>query len=176
MLRFSRITDYAVVVLAAMARAKNELLPASELATRTGLAEPTVAKVLKLLAKGKIISSTRGTAGGYRLKNAAEDVRISAIIAAMEGPVRLATCVDEKEPCALETICAVRGRWNPVNEAVEKALDKVTLADMMPSVLTRASLPQLTTRLVVAEERKHPFAGIDGLEDLEGFEGLEGLE
>jgi FeS assembly SUF system regulator len=152
MFRFSRLTDYAVVVLAAMARPGGELLPASELAVRTGISEPTVAKVLKMLAKGDVISSVRGTAGGYKLEKQAGAVRMSEVITAMEGPIAVAECVDGNEGhCALESVCVVRGRWDPVNAAIQKALDDVTLADMMPSTLTRSSLPQFSTRLVVSE-------------------------
>ncbi len=131
MIKLSRLTDYAVVVLAEMARSKGELMAASTLATKTGIPEPTVSKVLKTMSRNGLISSVRGVSGGYRLDRAAGDIPVSLIIAAMEGPISLTSCVSgSHEICALEGKCSMHGRWNPVNAAIQGALDKVTLADM----------------------------------------------
>jgi FeS assembly SUF system regulator len=131
MLKLSRMTDYAVVILTAMARPENNLAAASALAEQTGLAEPTVAKILKLLAKGGVVSSQRGAAGGYKLERAPDRLSMADVIAAIEGPVELTACVDgSADSCALEKVCCVKGRWNPVNAAIKSALEKVSLADM----------------------------------------------
>lgn len=132
MLKLSRFADYAVVVLAEMARNGDDCLSAAALAESTGLSEPTVAKVLKQLAKGDLIVSERGAAGGYRLEKKAASLPVAEIIAAVDGPISLAACVeDSHESCALEGVCAMNGRWNAVNRAVVRALSAVTLADMM---------------------------------------------
>ncbi len=140
MIKLSRLTDYAVVVLAEMARANGELSAASILATKTGIPEPTVSKVLKTLSRNGLISSVRGVSGGYRLERAAGDIPVSLIIAAMEGPISLTSCVSgSHESCALEGKCSMHGRWNPVNAAINAALKEVTLAHMMlPSVVIPA--------------------------------------
>lgn len=135
MIKLSRLTDYAVVVLAEMSRTPRDagggLMAASTLSLRTGLPEPTVSKVLKTLSRNGLITSVRGVAGGYRLDRAAGDIPVSLIIAAMEGPISLTSCVSgSHESCAHQGRCSMDGRWNPVNAAINAALDKVTLADM----------------------------------------------
>lgn len=133
MIKLSRLTDYAVVILAAMSGREGALVSASALAEETTLPEPTVSKVLKLLAKGGIIASVRGASGGYVLKGRASEIRISAVIAAMEGPIALTACVSgSTDNCAIEKFCLLQGRWNVVNSAIKTALDQVTLADMLP--------------------------------------------
>lgn len=131
MIKLSKLTDYAVVVLAQMAQDKGALLSASALSERAGLPEPTVSKILKLLGKAGIIESARGVSGGYRLDKSAKNVPVTAIIGAIDGPIALTACVeDSHESCALQGVCAMNGRWNPVNKALRAALDNVTLADM----------------------------------------------
>ncbi len=131
MIRLSKLTDYAVVILAAMAREPGTLFSAARVAQVTGVPEPTSSKVLKLLVKSQIVTSVRGVSGGYRLERAAADLPVAAIIAAMEGPISLTSCVSgSRESCALESKCAVHGRWTPVNAAIRGALEGVTLADM----------------------------------------------
>ena len=114
-----------------MAKGKGESVSAVALSGRTGLPEPTVAKVLKLLAKGGLVHSTRGVNGGYVTGEEARNLRVTAIIEAMEGPISLTACVEgSHDNCALEGLCALNGRWTPVNKAMRSALNNVTLADM----------------------------------------------
>ena len=132
MIKLSRLTDYAVVVLAEMSRTPGVLASASALAAKTGIPEPTVSKVLKTLSRNGLIASVRGVAGGYRLDRDAGDIPVSLIIAAMEGPISLTSCVSGSlDSCALEGKCSMRGRWNPVNAAINAALNEVTLAHML---------------------------------------------
>ena len=132
MIKLSRLTDYAVVILAAMARRDDDMTSASSLSAATSLPEPTVSKVLKMLAKDGIITSSRGANGGYALNRPPEQVMISDVIAAIEGPIALTACVEgSHESCAIEKSCMLRGRWNVVNAAIQTALDNVTLADML---------------------------------------------
>lgn len=132
MFRISKLADYAVVVLADMAERDGGLLSAAVIAQHTGISEPTVAKVLKLLSREGVVQSARGAGGGYRLTCAADEIAVVDIIEAIEGPIALTACVDGAEPdCALGACCGVRGRWDTVNRALRSALEGVMLADMM---------------------------------------------
>lgn len=130
-LRLSKLSDYAVVVLSELGTApEGAMRNASALAVATGIAEPTVAKVLKLLAAGGLVVSQRGPHGGYRLSRPLAETAISDVIDAIEGPIALAACVEHAGGCEHECTCRVRGRWDPVNAAIRRALSEITLADM----------------------------------------------
>lgn len=133
MLRLSKLTDYAVVVLSALSRdgGAGGVRTAFELALASGLAEPTVAKVLKALAQAGLVEGVRGAHGGYRLARALALVPLSEVIVAIDGPIALTACVDGAVgECDAEAICPVRGRWDPVNEAIRGALAGITVADL----------------------------------------------
>ena len=51
MFKLNRMTDYAIVVLGALAYRRGDVMPTAQLATLTGLNQPTVAKVAKTLAR-----------------------------------------------------------------------------------------------------------------------------
>lgn len=132
MLRLSRLTDYAVVVLSAMARMEERIVSSVTLAEQTKVPEPTVSKLLKLMAKDGILVSVRGAAGGYRLDKPAAAISIGAVVTVVEGPVALTACVEgSAQPCGLESCCALKGKWNPVNTAIRAALESVSVADIM---------------------------------------------
>jgi len=142
-LRLSKLTDYAVVVLARL-EAEGGLQTAPGLAAATGIAEPTVAKVLKHLAHGGLVEGVRGARGGYRLARPLAAMLLSDVICAIDGPIALTACVDGASGCCeTEAICAVRGRWDKVNEAIRGALSDITLADLAPPAAAACRRPTL---------------------------------
>lgn len=129
MLRLSRLTDYAVVVLVRLSHGE-AVQTSPGIAASTGIPEPTVAKVLKILAAAGLVASQRGAHGGYRLLRSLGSVPISAVIEAIDGPIALTACVDGGATCDAHHLCPVRGRWDPVNDAIHQALSSITLGDM----------------------------------------------
>ena len=132
MLKLSKMTDYAVVILADMAQHKSNLLSANTIAQNTKLPEPTVSKILKLLSKHDLIASSRGANGGYALNKNPQDINMKHVVIATDGPIILTACVDESTTCCdLADTCTVKGQWNPVNAAMQSALENVSLKQMM---------------------------------------------
>ena len=129
MLRLSRLTDYAVVVLVRLSRGE-AVQTSPGIAASTGIPEPTVAKVLKILAAAGLVTSQRGAHGGYRLLRPLASLPIAEVIEAIDGPIALTACVDGGSSCDAHHLCPVRGRWDPVNDAIHRALSAITLADM----------------------------------------------
>ncbi|MSP05718.1 MAG: SUF system Fe-S cluster assembly regulator [Acetobacteraceae bacterium] len=152
MLRLSKLTDYAVVVLVRLS--VGEAVQTSPgVASSIGIPEPTVAKVLKALAGSGLVASQRGARGGYRLMRPLAAIPVSDVIAAIDGPIALTACVDgAATACETSSLCPVAGRWDPVNEAIQSALDGITLADMQKSAIPRAfRLPHPTQSIAAAE-------------------------
>lgn len=130
MLRISKLTDYGVVLATRMAGgAPGTRHHARELARETGLSEPTVSKVLKRLAQCGVVSSQRGSRGGYQLAQAPEAISVAEIITALEGPIAVTECASDVT-CELEDRCEVRAPWQRISAAVNRALDAISLADM----------------------------------------------
>lgn len=130
MLRISKLTDYATVLLAELARQPGACVSASLLADSTGLEVPTVSKVLKTLAKADVVNSLRGVNGGYRLARSPSNISVAAIVRAMEGPIALTECALEPGLCSHESNCHLRGNWRQIGQAVEGALENLSLADL----------------------------------------------
>ena len=130
MLRISKLTDYATVLLGRLARDPAAQLTAAQLATETQVAATTVSKLLKQLQRAGLVQSTLGTHGGYRLARPAREISAAAILDALEGPVTLTACSAEHSQCEIESTCRVGGAWQRVNRAIRQSLQEVTLADL----------------------------------------------
>ena len=127
----SRETDYAVLLLAHLARNDDLLLSsARELAQETHLPLPTTSKLLKVLARAGVLISQRGPHGGYTLARNPEQINIVEVIGAIEGPVALTECVDRPGYCWHESLCQVRENWQTINSRVIDALRQISLAEM----------------------------------------------
>ncbi len=142
MLRVTKLTDYATVVLTVLASAHETVLSASALAERAGLEAPTVAKVLKPLAQAGLVQAFRGAAGGYALARPAGAISLVEIVEAMEGPLAMTECSIHDGHCGIEQSCGARANWRRINDVVADALRRVTLADMTLPV--GASQPRRT--------------------------------
>jgi FeS assembly SUF system regulator len=142
MLRVTKLTDYASVVLTVLASTPDTVMSASGLAERAGLEVPTVAKVLKPLAHAGLVHAFRGASGGYRLARAAADITLVEIVEAMEGPLAMTECSVHAGQCGIEQSCGARANWRRINDVVADALRSVTLAEMIAPVHTaRKTIP-----------------------------------
>jgi len=127
MLRMGKLTDYATVVLASLAREPSRRRAAAELADSTRLKLPTVSKVLKGLQRAGMVISSRGAQGGYQLARRPEHITATQILDVFEGPIAITECSGASSRCGIERQCRVGGAWQRVNAAIRRALDDVTL-------------------------------------------------
>jgi FeS assembly SUF system regulator len=145
MLRISKMTDYAIMVMVELNALRGEVLSAHAVAERSHLELPTVSKVLKLLVKTGLVESYRGANGGYSLERQAKDISVAQIIAAIEGPIAMTECSVEEGLCAQEAICSLRGNWQRISIAVAQAMEGVSLAEMAQPVKPTAAPLHITT-------------------------------
>jgi FeS assembly SUF system regulator len=139
MVRLGKLTDYGLVLMTYIAR--NHELPlrtARDLAVESRLPLSTVSKLLKQLLQSGLLTSHRGTKGGYILARDPQDISVVEIIAALEGPMALTECsTDVTGLCDLEPCCPIKTNQQIINQAVRGVLDKITLSDLVqPMQLT----------------------------------------
>jgi FeS assembly SUF system regulator len=138
-LRISRLTDYGTLVLANLSQQGEQPTSATDVASTTGIAPPTVSKLLKLLAKAELATSTRGAMGGYSLARPANRISAAEIIDALEGPVHITECSADDSHCDFESICNVGSAWQRINVAIRQTLSDISLSDLQR---TRAPVPR----------------------------------
>jgi FeS assembly SUF system regulator len=153
MLRISRLTDYATVLLAALAGEPARVQTATALAERTHIAAPTVSKLLKQLQRTGLVTSTRGLHGGYQLARPATQISAAAILDALEGPMALTDCAAGHGNCEIEQSCGVSRVWQRLNLAMRRALYDVSLAQLAGLDAAPARLPSLEREMKAAASR-----------------------
>lgn len=132
-MRLSNMADYAVVVMGAAARhCGGSRTSATALASETGIALPTVQKLVSILSKGGLLRSVRGAGGGIQLSRPAAAITLADIVEAVEGPIAMTGCVNERGcNCTIQPDCSVKPHMAMVNDAVRGALADVKLTALV---------------------------------------------
>lgn len=131
MLKLSKLTDYATVILSYMARNQAAMHAAMDIAKATGIARPTVSKVLKTLSKSGLLRSVRGAKGGYELARMPARISVASVIRAIEGPIALTECSHSHRSCQQVSDCGIQGNWHLINQKILHTLESMTLADLI---------------------------------------------
>ena len=132
MIRISKLSDYAMVIMAYMSKDLEHFAQTSDIALNTHIAKPTTAKILKKLAKQGLLESHRGTSGGYKLTKDPKSISVADIIEIIEGPMAIMDCTLGQDHCSMYKNCAISAPWVQINRVIIKSLDTIKLSDLQP--------------------------------------------
>ncbi len=109
---------------------KKDLLFLKEVAERESISEKYLTQiVIPLRAKG-LLSSRRGSGGGYRLSRHPSQVTVREVVEALEGNLAPVDCLEGNVHCERMPFCAARQVWQRVRGKVIEALEEFTLEDL----------------------------------------------
>ena len=134
---FSTKGEYGVRLMVQLGRHFGQG-PASlaEIAAEEELPRAYLEQLVMSLRDAGLVTSTRGAHGGYELARPPEDIRMSEVLRALEGPLAPMICAsDDPEHaivCDRSSRCTVNVLWVRVRDAITSTLDSMTLADLVP--------------------------------------------
>lgn len=137
MLRVSTRGEYGVRLMVYLARNYGGSpcsLTEISLAEGLELQQQYLEQLVRSLRQAGLVESTRGAHGGYRLARAPEEMRMSEIVRALEGPIAPMVCATEGEMaviCDRLDGCSTHFLWAHVRDAVTATLDAISLADLL---------------------------------------------
>lgn len=143
-MRFSAQEEYGMRCLLQIAREPLEGLTIPEIAGREVLTEAYVAKLVRVLRKAGIVTSTRGQKGGYRLSRSADQIRVSEALIALGGRLFAGDFCGKHTGAGVRCVhnvdCSIRSLWMALDAAVERTLSTMTLQDLLCSERDAAAL------------------------------------
>lgn len=137
MLRVSTRGEYGVRLMVDLARHYGDTPRSlSEISQSEGLELKVqyLEQLVRALREHNLVESTRGAHGGYQLARAPEEMRMSEILRALEGPIAPMICATEGEMeviCDRLDGCTTKFLWGQVRDAITATLDALTLADLL---------------------------------------------
>jgi Rrf2 family protein len=129
-MRISAKVDYAIRAMAELA-ASPGLVTAEQLASAQSIPPKFLESILSQLRSGGLVSSQRGSAGGYQLARPASEISIADVIRELEGPIATVRGVRPDELEYRGSAAGLRDVWLELRTQIRGVLEHTTLADVV---------------------------------------------
>jgi Rrf2 family protein len=126
------------------ARGDGGSLTIPEISRAEGISPEYVAKLMRILRQGGMVTSVRGAAGGYALSRPADQITtgeaLSLLGGRLFGPDFCERHAGAESLCTHSIDCSIRSLWQALQEAVDQVLTRTTLKDLLCSEPEMVSL------------------------------------
>lgn len=130
-MRITNATEYAIRAILKMAMEPEKVYTATELFIDIDAPHKFLSKILQKLAQKKILISSRGIKGGFKIKTPLDTLTLYDIIEAIDGPVGLNKCLIDGYECSREKYCPVHVVWEEAQQELKKILMKKTIKNLI---------------------------------------------
>lgn len=101
-----------------------------DLATHLGVPRNYLSKILHVLARNRVLESTRGPGGGFTLRMPPEEVTLASVIRHFDALPEGRSCLLGKDVCSDADPCPAHARWKVVSESALAFFSTTTIADL----------------------------------------------
>lgn len=101
-------------------------------AERQNVSAKYLEQIIAMLSNAKLIKSSRGKSGGYKLSRPANEYTVGDILRASEGSLAPISCVeDSPNRCTQKNCCPTLSFWEGLNNTINEYIDSKTLLDLV---------------------------------------------
>jgi Rrf2 family protein len=131
MLTITKKADYGLLLLTSLAKSPSQdFIALKRIAAESELPYKFLSQIAASLKGAGIIESKEGLGGGYRLKNAPDQITIDTIINTLDGPIAPTGCLRGKK-CKYAPMCGHQQIMKKVGQLVQDSLAKYSVADLI---------------------------------------------
>jgi Rrf2 family cysteine metabolism transcriptional repressor len=131
-MKLSTRTRYGVRAIIELAASQGEgPMQIKVIAERQDISVKYLEQLMAILKSTGFVRSIRGAKGGYILAKPANQIKLSDVFNALEGPVTTVECVENENYCAKAADCIARQVWAEVQRAIDGVLQSKTLQDLV---------------------------------------------
>ena len=99
-MQITRQADYAIRAVLYVAKlGGNQRAATRQIAQEQHIPPSFLAKIISQLSIAGLLQTTRGAHGGVMLARASENITLLDIVEAIDGPIALNECVNDKDSC-----------------------------------------------------------------------------
>jgi Rrf2 family nitric oxide-sensitive transcriptional repressor len=101
------------------------------LAETLEIPRPYLRSILQTLSRHGVLTSRRGTGGGFALVQDPKRVRLADLAGIFQGAIDLTRCVLRDHVCPARPACPLRRRLLKIQTYVTRELAQITIADLL---------------------------------------------
>lgn len=129
-MKLSTRARYGLRAMTAIARRPGAFVTSEFVAGEEDVSKKYLDAILGSLREAGLLEAARGLRGGYRLARPARTITAAQVVEALEGGFAIVPCTDDASLCERASRCPTRPVWRAASDAVRKALDGLTLAEL----------------------------------------------
>ncbi|MDR3710030.1 MAG: Rrf2 family transcriptional regulator [Capsulimonadaceae bacterium] len=135
MFSFTKRADYALLALCYLTAAgdggRGRLVNSKEIAEHYNIPIELLAKIMQVLARHQLVSSSPGPTGGYRLTRDPADVSVAMIVKIIDGQVGMIHCSNGNDSgCEQFERCTIRNPLTTIEERMYELLEKMSIREI----------------------------------------------
>ncbi len=133
-MKLSARARYAARIMVILAEHRDAIVNTTGLSEQTGVSVQFIEQIIRPLKQAGLVASTRGVAGGHAIARPPADISLGDIVRAIEGDIDLTQCCNDgsADQCPRNADCPTRPAWRHVSAILERELDAIRLADLVP--------------------------------------------
>lgn len=124
---FSKKAEYGLRAVVALARIYPKLKSVTEISLEENISAKYLEQLFSDLRRKTIIISRQGASGGYTLSKKPASIRVGKVIEALEGPIQVMDCSNEK--CHSKK-CQSKKVWITLERQIKLTLNKIKLSEL----------------------------------------------
>jgi Rrf2 family protein len=101
----------------------------NEVSRNQKIPETFLAKIFQRLSKAGLLKSIRGSGREFHPAKPANQITMSEVMEALEGPIAINRCLTGRGVCESQEDCALHEVWERAQQNLVEVLDKTTLED-----------------------------------------------
>ncbi|MBI5118549.1 Rrf2 family transcriptional regulator [Candidatus Poribacteria bacterium] len=130
-MQITRASEYAIRgVLDLCMQPKGAVCLLNEISERQNVPPSFLSKIFQNLARAGIVSSSRGTGGGFTLLKPPEDINLLDVLEAIEGQIEMNVCLGNGDVCGNRSVCPVHDVWREAQDQLFATLRKQSFAQL----------------------------------------------
>lgn len=103
----------------------------SEVAKSTGISESYLEQLMRPLKKNNIVSSVRGSQGGYYLSRPADKISVKDVLVSLEEFFAPTECVLRDDICYRSKNYPYKFIWDYMNDKLNESVSNISLLDVL---------------------------------------------
>ncbi|HPQ71909.1 MAG TPA: Rrf2 family transcriptional regulator [bacterium] len=90
-----------------------------------------LSRILNTLVRNELLSSVRGSKGGFMLAKPAGEIHLRAVVTPFMDLSSFRKCFLGLYRCQEDEMCRIQDKWKPVIEGFERILDETTIDQVL---------------------------------------------
>jgi Rrf2 family protein len=127
----TRNTDYALRAVCYIAKKNRSKVTVEELVDKLSVPRSFMRKILQSLSRNKVLKSTKGQGGGFKLAIPAKKLYLIKIMNIFQGDFVLSGCFLKKDICPNKGKCLLRKKIKNIEQNVLSQLKAINIASLL---------------------------------------------